>query len=148
MPVADQAYRVARGIAPARSLVSSLFQQPGPKPELVYGISNMDTLERLFPEFSIDFGYPARIEAHVPSRFLYTSIKGPIYGRSDQRLHRQSRYLPPDQLAGCEDMSIIGDTVVFMTITGADVVAQSITNPALAAQMRAFFNFMWDRATL
>jgi hypothetical protein len=140
-------YRVARGVEPARSLFFSLYEQPGPKPGLVYGISNMDVLERLFMEFSVDFANPARIAANIPSRFLYTSIKGPVYGRSDLRLHRESRYLTAEQLGGCADLTIVGDTVVFMSFDSPEVVAQAITSPAVAAQMQAFFSFLWDHAT-
>lgn len=146
MPAADPHYRVAHGAYDARALVSSLFTEPGPKPTLVYGISNMDMLERRFPEFSVSFANLARLEAGIPSRFLYTSIKGPIYGRSDHRLLRQSRFLPPERLSGCEDLTIFADTVVFLTEEDTDVMAQAITNPALARQMRGFFNFLWDCA--
>ena len=147
MEVITSNYRIAHGVLEARALIASLYDQPGSRPDLVYGISNMDTLERYFPEYSTDFGNPARMAAGVNSRLIYTSIKGPIYGRSDTRLHRQSRYLPPEELDGCTDLTIVGNTVVFMSATGTQMVSQSITNAALAAQMTSFFNFLWNHAS-
>ena len=142
---ADPNFRVAKGVEQARSLLSSLFTEPGPKPKLVYGIADIDALERLFVEFSLDFGYPARLAANIHSRCIYTSIKGHRQGRSDERLLRESRFLTPEQLGGCADLTIIGDTVVFMTYD-PEVVAQAVTSALVAAQMTAFFTFLWDHA--
>jgi hypothetical protein len=139
-------YRIAYGAVAARELVSSLFEGPGPRPEMAFGISNMDMLERHFIEFSVSHANPARLAAQVPGRFIYTTIKGPIYGRSDKRILRESRYLPPEQLKGLADLTIVGDTVVFMTEAGTDVVAQAVKNPELATMMVGFFNFLWAHA--
>jgi hypothetical protein len=142
----DANYRIVHGVFEVRALISSLFSNPGPKPDLVYGISDVDMLERHFPEFSVNSGNRARLEAHVPSRFIYTSIKGPTHAPRDARLLRESRYMPPEKLDGCTDLTIVGDTVVFVAEEGPGVVAQSITSSALAAQMRGYFKFLWDHA--
>jgi hypothetical protein len=143
MQSTDPNYRVAYGAQEASALISSLFSRPIPDPGRAYGISNLDMLEVRFPNFIASFANFDRLEAKVPSRFIYTSARGPFISGSDDLFMRRSKYLSPGQLAGCEDLTIVGDTVVFMTDTGTDVIAEAITSPTIAKQMISFFNFLW-----
>jgi hypothetical protein len=146
MQTTDLNFRVAHGAQNVSSLISSLFNAPGPRPNRAYGISNLDVLENRFPKFVAQSTNFARLEAGVPSRFIYTSLRGPFITSNDDLFMRHSKYLSPEELEGCTDLTIVGETVVFMTEIGTDVVAQAITNRAIAGQMVSFFNFLWAMA--
>ncbi len=134
--------REARGADAVRALVGSLFQRPN-LPEIVYGISDMDMLERNFPEYSYSSGNPARLQAGIPSRFLYSSSQGPVYSMSDHLLNRESRYLPQRVLKPYVDLTIVGNTVMFLTERDDTVVARAVTSDPLAKHMRELFERLW-----
>jgi len=136
---------LAKGAEDVRSLIASLYEAT-PKPELAYGISDMDALEHYFPEYRYTAANQARLAAGVPSLALYTSERGPIYTQLDHLLLRESRFLPPDLLHPCGDLSIIGDTVVFMRAEHDQLWALAIKNAAFADQMKGVFRLLWASA--
>jgi hypothetical protein len=103
----------------------------------------MDVLEENFPEFTVSSGNSARLAAGVPSRLIYTSSRGKIYSRSDRLLMRESRFVPLEMLEPVGDISIVGNTVAFMSAKGGEVKAYTITNPAIAHQMLGVFHLLW-----
>ena len=133
---------VVRGADDIRALISSLFQ--GPKPKMAFGITNADMLERHFPEFRYGSGNPARLAARVPSKVIYTCESGPVYGKLDHLLLRESRYLPPETLSKCGDLTIVGDVVVFMVEEAGEPQALALTSAALARQMQGIFEVLWS----
>jgi hypothetical protein len=146
MKVPASNYRVVTGSEEVRALISSLFANPSPRPNRAYGISDMEMLERHFEGFIPSSTNFARLDANISSRFIYTSVKGPVYSRSDDVYMRHSKYLPPEQLTGCADLTIVGNTVVFMTESGPEVIAHAVTSPEIAGQMVSLFNFLWAYA--
>jgi hypothetical protein len=146
MKVPDGQFRLVRGAADISLLVASLFDHTACKPQVALGITNIDVLQPHFPEYNFSSGNASRLAAGVPGRVIYTSSNGPVYGRSDKLLNRESRYLPPHLLERCGDVTIVDDTVVFMSEEGSDVVALAVTSPLVARQMRGLFELVWARA--
>jgi hypothetical protein len=138
--------RRVQGPVEIRELFTTLYGPSRPKPDLVYGISNIDVLERQFPEHNASVGNSSRLAAGVPSRFIYTSARGKAYSGSDRMLHRESRFLPPEQLEPLGDITIIGDVVVFLTESHGTVEACAVADAAVARQMQGVFNLLWSQA--
>ena len=140
--MAQHRVRVAKGAGQIRLLIGELFKQPN-LPELVYGVSNMDMLERNFPEYEFSSGNSARIDAQVPSKFIYTSSFGSAYSGSDGLLMRESKYLPLGVLEKCPDVTIIGNTVVLLSERGG-LNAEMTTGLEVAEKYRGLFDYLWE----
>ena len=136
-----QGATVVHGVEATRRLVAGLFKT---KPSLLCGISDMDMLERLFPEFRFSSANPARLAAGVRSRFIYSSSNGPVYGRSDHLLLRESRCLPRARILKYVDLTVADDTVVKIDLVGGKVVARAVTSPTMAGRMRDIFEELWS----
>ncbi len=131
---------IVRGAGRIRRLVAGLYRGD---PELVYGISDMDMLERWFPEFVYSSANPSRVAAGVHSRFLYTGSCGATYSRSDHLLLRESRYLSAEVVRPYVDLTIAGTTVVKLDEVRGDMVARVFNDAAMAGVMRLRFDELW-----
>ena len=145
MQFSNPSVHKVQGPEAVRELFSALYDPKRGKPDLAYGISNLDVVERQFPEYTISSGNISRLAAGVPSRFIYTSEKGKTYIGSDKLLNRESRYVPLEQLEPIGDITIIGDVTVFMSENRGRVEAYAVTNAAVARQMIGVFNFLWSQ---
>jgi hypothetical protein len=137
--------QVKRGVDEVRAIVAGLYDGHIPLPEVAYGISDIDMLERLFPEFMFTSAFSPRLEAGVRSRSVYTSSSGRVYGRSDHLLLRESRFLPRQAILPWVDTTIVGDTVVVVREADGSAVAKVSTDPDFARQMRRRFEILWSQ---
>jgi hypothetical protein len=134
----------ATGADEVRELVALLYRAPLP-PE-VLGISDMDMLERHFPEYGYSSGNSTRLLARVPSRFIYSSSQGPVYSHSDHLLLRTSRYMPYRYIRPYLDLTIVGNTVMFLTEANGSVKAEAVTSAEVARTMTGVFERLWEQA--
>ena len=134
----------ARGADEVRELVSFLFRPP--LPLVVLGISDMDMLERHFPEYSFSSGNATRLRAGVPSRLIYTSSQGPVYSRSDHLLLRSSRFMPYRYIKPYLDTTIFRSRVMFLNEAEGTVIAEAIESEELARKMTGVFERLWVQA--
>jgi sugar-specific transcriptional regulator TrmB len=137
-------YDTAEGI---RGMMASfLSSHKRDEVETVYGISNLDQLYEFFPEFAAQGGNPDRIKSQVPSKIIYTSKQGPIMKPNDRALNRQSRFVPETGFELNGDLSIVGDYVVLLSLTGNKPIGITIQSDQLAKTMLGLFELAWETA--
>src|SRR6185312_6391958 len=83
----------------------------------VYGVSNLDLLYHYFPYIEDQGANPDRVSTGIPSKFLYTSSKGPIMKATDELKNRESRFVPPDKYGLECDISIAGHNVALLALS-------------------------------
>lgn len=112
-----------------------------------YGVSNLDVLPAILPEIEKSQGNPARIEAGIKSRFLYTSSKGAIMAATDKERNRESRYLPGDKFNFSCDLSIAGDYVALLSLGSSSTpMGVVIKSESIANGLKSLFELAWEGA--
>lgn len=137
-------YDSAEGI---KSIMETFYQSVDAEGvKQVYGISNVDQLWALFPEFRETASNPSRVSSGIKSKIIYTSKEGALFKKEDARKLRQSRYVPFDKYPLSGDISIVGSHLLLMSLTGSKPVAVTIKSEEIAKGMLAFFNLSWEAA--
>ena len=139
--------RFYEGVEGVRSIVSNFISQHRDQGiSKVYGISNIDQIYSYFPEFREARGNPDRIRSEVESYFLYTSAEGPILSATDEQKRRISRYVPASEYPINGDLTIVGDNIILLSLTGVKPIGVTIHSAELSKMMRAIFDLAWARA--
>lgn len=112
----------------------------------ILGISNLDQVYAFFPEFQATSGNPARQQLGIKSRFVYTSERGPILKDSDKQKGRESRFLPSDKFPLNGDISIVGNHIVILALTGAKPIGITVESKEVADGLRQVFELAWEAA--
>jgi len=116
------------------------------KTESIYGFSDVDKVEQFFPQIARQQGNPARIQAGIHSRLIYTSERGPIYKPKDQENIRESRHIPGEKYPIKGDLTLAGDSTLFLSLDGDHPFGVAIKSAAVAAVMRTLFDLAWAEA--
>ena len=111
-----------------------------------YGLSNIDQLWALFPEFRETATNPTRVKSGIRSQIIYTSKEGSVFKGADQRKLREARYVPGDKYPISGDLSIVGPHLLLMSLMGSKPVAVTIRSEEIAQGMLAFFKLAWEGA--
>lgn len=112
----------------------------------VHGISNLDHLYTIFPEFRESVSNPSRVRAGIKSYIIYTSHEGPIFKQSDKRTNRESRFVPVEKYPISGDIGIVGPHLFLLSLTGSKPLGITIRSEELAEGMRALFKLAWQAA--
>ncbi len=136
-----QFYDGAEGI---KAIFSSFYSNMKPGTREIYGISNLDQLHAFFPDLERASSNPERVKYGLHSKFIYTSKRGPIYQASDTDRNRESRFIPYDRYPLSGDLTIVGDRIIMVSLTGQRPIGITIQSADLAAGMRAMFEILWD----
>lgn len=113
------------------------------KVKAVYGVSNLDQLYAFFPEFASRGGNPDRLKSNIPSKIIYTTKDGQVMKERDKELNRESHYVSIDEVPLNGDLSIVGDYVVMLSLTGNKPIGVTIQSQQLADTMRGMFDLAW-----
>lgn len=114
--------------------------------DTVYGISNLDQLYEFFPEFKDASSNPSRVAARVKSKIIYTSVNGPSFARSDEKLMREALFVPLDRYPISGDITIVGNHFLLLSLKGAQPIGITVYSEQLAKGMLAIFNLAWEAA--
>lgn len=136
-------YDTAEGI---RGLFATFFDNYDGKDDTVHGISNLDNLHQFFPEVLEAKGNPSRQRNKIKSKFLYTTVRGPIYLDGDEVMNRESRFMPPENFPFKGDFNIVGEYVIMISFVAENPLAITIRSAEMAASMRAIFDLAWAQA--
>jgi HTH-type transcriptional regulator, sugar sensing transcriptional regulator len=137
-------YDSAEGI---RSIMASFLSQSKTEGlEMIYGITNVDQLFEFFPDISQSHSNPDRLAAGLPSKVVYTSTQGPVYAATDKEKNRQSRFVPYEKFPINGDITIVGDRIVMLSLTGTRPIGITIKSRELAQSMMGLFNLAWETA--
>jgi Fe2+ or Zn2+ uptake regulation protein len=114
--------------------------------DTVYGLSNIDQLHAFFPDIATVGGNPDRIKTKLPSKFIYTTKRGSIYKRHDDTLNREALFVPQEKYPLNGDLSIVGNNIVLLSLTGNKPIGVTIHSAELAKTMKALFDLAWATA--
>jgi predicted transcriptional regulator len=145
LPKASPIVKFYDGADSIKTILNTFIEKARePAIEKVYGFSNMDLVLKVFPEFRATTSNPWRSEAGVHSMFLYTSSKGPIMKNSDASQNRESRWLPLDKFPAVGDFTILGDTILMLSLGAAHPVGITIESRELADGLKVIFSAAWE----
>jgi predicted transcriptional regulator len=113
---------------------------------VLHGASNIDQLFAFFPEIAAANANPDRIEAGMRSKYLYTTEKGPILQATDDGTRRQSRFVPLDRYKLNGDITVVGDTIALLSLTGTRPLGVVIKSSELSKALRGLIEMAWDAA--
>ncbi len=119
----------------------------GSEIQQIYGISNLDRLNKYFPDIVTNQANPERISAGVRSLFLYTCSEGPVLKLSDEVKNRLSMFVPTKDFNFTSDISIAGDYVALLALEGSKPSGITIRSQSIADGMRAVFDLAWKSAS-
>ncbi|HSH31490.1 MAG TPA: helix-turn-helix domain-containing protein [Candidatus Saccharimonadales bacterium] len=114
--------------------------------KMLHAFSNLDQLFTFFPEFREAGGNPERPKVGIRSKIIYTSSMGPIIKSGDATRMRESRYVPPDKFPLNGDITILGDDIVMLSLTGNKPLGITIHSREIANGLRAVFELAWQTA--
>lgn len=114
--------------------------------EYIYGFSDVDKVQKLFPEIAKSKGNPVRIRVGKRSRLIYTSVRGPIYKDSDKESYRESRHIAGDKYPINGDITLLGDYIVMLSLDGDKPFGVTIKSGPLSTAIRAMFELAWVSA--
>lgn len=146
LPADTPAVKFYEGVEGIRSILTWVYAEANKNNDTIYGISNMDSVFKLFPEIRDNLGNPQRISESLPSRIIYTYSGGPIFKETDKARNRQSRYLPADKYKLHADFSVAGDHIMMISLAGVTPIGISISSSELADGLREIFRIMWEAA--
>jgi len=107
----------------------------------IYGVSSLDSLFKAFPKHREDYS-PERVQKGIRSRLIYSYAGGPVLKDSDERMLRESRFIPREKMPFSSDITVFGDSVSIISFEGV-VSGVIIEHPEIAKSFRQFFEFMW-----
>ncbi|HSX15144.1 MAG TPA: helix-turn-helix domain-containing protein [Candidatus Saccharimonadales bacterium] len=132
-------YDTAEGI---KTIMAS-FLESNREVGTLYGISNLDQIYAFFPEFRPTLANPHRQAAGIHSKFIYTSQEGPILKATDKESNRESRYVPSNAYPLNGDITIVGDHIVMLSLSGNKPIGITIQSQELAKALKAIFDLAW-----
>ncbi|HUC20668.1 MAG TPA: helix-turn-helix domain-containing protein [Candidatus Polarisedimenticolaceae bacterium] len=112
----------------------------------LYGMSNVDQFNAFFPEIAAGSSNPERVRAGIACQYIYTSNKGPVYPQVDKANNRVSRYVPIEKYPLNGDMTVIGNNIALMSMSGSRPLGVIIKSNELSRSMRGLFLLAWEGA--
>ncbi len=112
--------------------------------KLVESAASLDDVIRIFPTHPEDYT-PRRVRRGIHSKLIYTTSRGPILKDTDEKMLRESRYVPPEHFKLASDMAIYGDNVALSALHERPY-GIIIESKEIATSMRALFYLAWDQA--
>jgi HTH-type transcriptional regulator, sugar sensing transcriptional regulator len=114
--------------------------------KLLLGISNLDQLWQFFPEFRTNLTNPERVKHGFRSKIIYTSKEGAVFKGTDPARMRESRFVPPAKFGLNGDISMVGNHIIMLSLTGTRPIGITIDSKQLADGLKAFFELAWQGA--
>ena len=107
----------------------------------VLAITNLDDVLAVSPNHLKNHS-PQRVNKGIVSKIIYSSTKGPVMP-SDEKLLRESRFIPMEKMPFAGDVSVFGNMVSITALKG-QISAVIIEHPEIANSFRGLFNFLWE----
>lgn len=127
-------------------MTTFLSSHKNEKLQFIFGISNLDQLYTFFPEFKEHAANPTRVREGVPSKIIYTYKGGPVFKETDHLRNRESRWVPLEKYPLNGDISIVGDHIIMLSLTGNKPIGITIDSHELAVGLTGIFNLAWTTA--
>lgn len=110
----------------------------------ILGVSSMDSVVKVFPNIQKEYS-PERVRKGIRSRLIYSYSGGPVLKEDDEKVLRESRFIPPDKMPFTGDITVYGNNVAIIAFEG-QVSGIVIEHPEIARSFKLFFEFMWGLA--
>ncbi len=114
------------------------------KDKHIEGILSTDDLFKALPADTEDYTHE-RVKKGIRSKLIYTGSHGAIYQSTDQKMLRESRYIPPEKFPFSCDITIYENKVAFAALRDK-LFGVIIESKEVADSVRALFSLAWDAA--
>lgn len=111
----------------------------------ITSISSLDSMLKVFPKHLEEYS-PERVKKGIRSRFIYSCSGGPVLKESDERMLRESRFIPSNKMPFSSDITVFDDYVSIISFEGK-ISGVLIEHPEIAKSFNQFFEFMWNLAS-
>jgi HTH-type transcriptional regulator, sugar sensing transcriptional regulator len=111
------------------------------KPYEILAITSADDVLKVFPRQMENYS-PERVKRKIPSRVIYTSVKGDFLKAGNVKALRQTRFISPDKMPFHADITIFGDAVAIAALKG-NLSGAIIEHKEIAASFKGLFEFAW-----
>ena len=108
----------------------------------VLSFSSADSLLKIFPDHPKSYS-PRRVQKGIKSKLIYTSSRGPILKRNDEKMLREAKHISSDKFPFKSDITIYDDNIGIDALEGKPI-GILITHKELANSFRALFNLVWN----
>lgn len=108
---------------------------------LILGITAVDDVLRVFPDQLRSYT-PERLQRKIRSRVIYTSQRGDFLKEEDQRMLRETKFVPPGKFSFTADITIFDEKVAIMSLRGK-LSGIIIVHREIADSFRGLFNLTW-----
>lgn len=112
--------------------------------KLIEGVASLDNVMKVFPSHPDEYA-PRRVQRGIQAKLIYTSAQGDILKVLDQKMLRESRYVPPAQFPFSSDITIY-DNKIAISALDAEPHGIIIEDTEIANSIRALFYLAWDAA--
>lgn len=113
------------------------------KEKLVRSVANADDIFGLFPTQSENYA-PRRVQKGIRSKIIYTSSKGDFLGESNEKMLRESKFVPLDKFSLSGEMAIYGNNISISEFRkkpfGVMIESEEIAN-----SFKAIFDLLWEK---
>jgi HTH-type transcriptional regulator, sugar sensing transcriptional regulator len=114
------------------------------KSRMIYNLTNLDTLNRIFPKHFDDYT-PRRIKNKIKSQFLYITSDSSIHISSDDKKLREAKKMSYKELEFSSDITIFDNKVSLVSLD-KEIAGIIIENEDIANSVRAIFSYLWKKA--
>lgn len=130
--------RFYKGLEGISSVLAELIRKTKPKTQ-IYGVSNVDEVEKLFPGHWEKFPKNL-VSKKISSKLLYWSHQKEI--PSSKHFLRQTKKLPYPPKA---DMSLLQDKAAILSYKGKDSIGILIESEEIVGVLRQLFEKAWEK---
>lgn len=113
------------------------------KEKLVRSIANADDIFGLFPAQSENYA-PRRVQKGIHSKIIYTSSNGEFLKESNEKMLRESKFVPLDKFSLSGEIATYGNNVSISEFRkkpfGVMIESEEIAN-----SFKAIFDLLWEK---
>jgi len=113
------------------------------KEKLVRSIANADDVLETFPSHGENY-ISKRAQKGIHSRLIYTSAKGNILNESDEKMLRESKFVPLDKFDLSGETAIYGNTVS-ISVFRKKPFGVVLESEEIAKSFTAIFDLLWEK---
>lgn len=112
------------------------------KAKEILSISSVDDVLAIFPGHRETY-VPTRVKYGIRTKLIYTSQQGAFLRKEDDRLLRESKFIPQEKLPYSVDLTIYNNKIAIAALRGK-LSGAIIEHKEIADSFRALFHFIWN----
>jgi sugar-specific transcriptional regulator TrmB len=111
--------------------------------ELIKSLMNADDILEIFPSHRENY-VPKRVQKGIRSKLIYTSTKGDFLKESDQKMLRESKFVPKDKFPFAGEIAVYNKSIA-VSIFHKRPFGIIIESDDMAKSFEAVFDLLWEK---